>query len=296
MLFVRITSCTYVRVGSKHKISEFAGSYAVLLTKGDQHMSQQDQWHAHPSESSMSGGNPYLNTTTGVSSIFVKLVHDKASQSFSSYTRSAETAIPPPPPYLYPQLPSQPKRNIGYLITITVLTLLVVGLGSLEVVQVAANRLLTTYPYGSTGSNQAVITPAQHPTVPLKTASLQTLTPGTIKENSTLTCSVCTDPVLTTINSITIDTTNLRMISVVKLDNKRWAEQIVYFIELCLQDYIVKTYEGRGDLNTDIFVRAGQMAFKTEIFSLLPRPRVSYTLIADFGMSGITYDPLQLTF
>ena len=296
MLFVRITSCTYVRVGSKHKTSEFAVSYAVLLTKGDQHMSQQDQWHAHPSDSSMSGGNPYLNTPTDVSSTFVKPLHDKASQSFSPYTRSAETAIPPPPPYLYPQLPSQPKRNIGYLITITVLTLLVVGLGSLEVVQVAANRRLTTYPDGSTGPNQAVITPAQHATVPLKTASLQTLTPGTIKENITLTCGVCNDPVLTTINSITMDTTNLRMIWVVKLDNQSGAEQIDYFAEFSLQDSFGNTYEGTGDLNTDIFVRAGQMAFKTEIFSFLPRPGVSYTLIAHFGISGITYDPLQLTF
>ena len=36
--------------------------------------------------------------------------------------------------------------------------------------------------------------------------------------------------------------------------------------------------------------------FKTEIFSFLPRPGVSYTLVARFGISGITYDPLQFTF
>jgi len=93
-----------------------------------------------------------------------------------------------------------------------------------------------------------------------------------------------------------MDTTNLRMIWVVKLDNQSGAEQIDYFAEFSLQDSFGNTYEGTGDLNTDIFLRAGQMAFKTEIFSFLPRPGVSYTLIAQFGISGITYDPLQFTF
>ena len=56
------------------------------------------------------------------------------------------------------------------------------------------------------------------------------------------------------------------------------------------------TYEGTGSLNTDFFLSAGQTAFKTEIFSFLPRPGVSYMLVARFGVSGLTYDPLQFTF
>ena len=120
---------------------------------------------------------------------------------------SPETAIPPPPPGIYSPLVSQPKRNTGYQVALAVLTVLVVALGSLEVIQLAAHTPLTTYPSGSTGSKQAGITSAQRAMTPHKTVPVLTLTPGTIKENRRLTCSGCDDPVLTTINSITIDTT-----------------------------------------------------------------------------------------
>jgi len=74
------------------------------------------------------------------------------------------------------------------------------------------------------------------------------------------------------------------------------AEQIDYFAEFSLQDPFANTYEGTGELNADFFLRSGQTVFKTEIFSFLPRPGVSYTLVARLGTSGITYDPLQFTF
>jgi hypothetical protein len=35
---------------------------------------------------------------------------------------------------------------------------------------------------------------------------------------------------------------------------------------------------------------------KTEIFSFLPRPGVSYVLSARLGICGLTYDPLPVTF
>jgi hypothetical protein len=183
-----------------------------------------------------------------------------------------------------------------HVIAIAVLTLLVMMLGSLEVVQLAVPTLLTTYPSGSTESNQAGISPAQHTTSPFKPAPVQTVTAGTIKENMMLTCSVCDDPVHTTINSITIDTTHLRLIWTLTLQNQSGAQQIDYFAEFSLQDPLGNTYEGTGDLNSDFFVPARQMVFKTEIFSFLPRPGVSYTLVARFGISGITYDPIQFTF
>jgi hypothetical protein len=259
-------------------------------------MSQHELLNTHPSDSSMTVGNPCPSIPSDVSSTFVKPLHDGASQSPSPYTFSAGTAIPPPPPELYPPLLPQPKRNQVHLIAITVLAVLVMLLGSLEVVQLAAHTLLTTYPSGSTGSNQAGISPAQHTTSPFKPAPIPTLTAGTIKENMTLTCSGCNDPVHTTINSITIDTTHLRLIWNITLNNESGAQQIDYFAAFSLQDPLGNTYEGTGNLNTDFFLRAGQMVFKTEIFSFLPRPGVSYILVARFGISGITYDPLQFTF
>jgi hypothetical protein len=90
-----------------------------------------------------------------------------------------------------------------------------------------------------------------------------------------LTCSGCNDPVHTTINSITIDITNLRTVWTVTLNNQSGAEQIDYFIEFSLQDPLGNTYEGTVSLDSDFLLGAGQMVFKTEIFSFLPRPRVS---------------------
>src|SRR5260370_421366 len=173
-------------------------------------MSQQDQWQDHPSTASMPGRNHYPSMVADDSSTFVNPLHEGSSQSFSPYPSSTETAIPPPPPDLYPPLPSQPKTNRGYLIALAVLTLLVVLVGSLEVVQLAVPTLLKTYLSGSTESNQAGISPAQHTTSSFKPAPVQAVTAGTIKENITLTCSVCNDPVLTPITSITIYTTRTR--------------------------------------------------------------------------------------
>src|SRR2546430_938316 len=157
-------------------------------------MPQQEGLSPHPSDSRMQGGHPCPTIQSDTSSTFVKPLFDGASQSFSPYPYSAGTAIPPPPPYLYPPLPSQPKRNRVHVITITILAVLVVLLGSLEVVQLAVPTLLTTYPSGSTGSNHAGINPAQNTTSPFKTTPVRILTPGTIKENMMLTCGVCNDP------------------------------------------------------------------------------------------------------
>ncbi len=259
-------------------------------------MSQRDQWQAHPSNASMPGRSHYPSMVADDSSTFVKPLHEGSSQSFSPYTCSPETAIPPPPPGMNTPLLCQQKRNRGYQIALALLTVFVVVLGSLEVVQLAAHTPLTTYPSGSTGSKQAGITSAQPAIAPLKIATVSTLTPGTITENMRLTCSGCNDPVLTTINSITVDTTHLRTVWSVTLNNASGAQQIDYFAEFSLQDPLGNTYQGTGSLNTDFFLPAGQTVFRTEIFSFLPRPGISYTLVARFGIAGITYDPLQLTF
>jgi hypothetical protein len=259
-------------------------------------MMQQDHWQTHPSHAQMPERNHSPNMGADDSSTFVNPLHEGSSLSFSPYTFSPETAIPPPPPDLYPPLPSQFNTSRGYQIALAVLTLLVVVLGSLEVVQLAAHTLFPTYSSQSTGSNPAGISPAQHTTSLFKTTPVRILTPGTIKENMTLTCSGCNDPVHTTINSITIDTTNLRLIWTITLNNESGAQQTDYFAEFSLQDPFGNIYEGTGNLNTDFFLNAGQTAMKTEIFSFLPRPGVSYILVARFGVSGRTYDPFQLTF
>ena len=149
----------------------------------------------------------------------------------------------------------QPKRNTGYQVALVVLTLLVVVLGSLEVLQLATHTPVSTIPLGLRDRiKQYHTNPAW---TPLKTAP-KTLTPGTIKENGMLTCSGCDDPVLTTINSITVDTTNLRIIWTITLKNQSGAQQTDYFAEFSLQDPLGNTYEGTGNLNTDFFLSAGQ--------------------------------------
>src|SRR6266700_7483036 len=259
-------------------------------------MVHQDDWQTHPSHAKMPARNYASNMGADDSSTFVNPRHEGSSQYTSPYPYSAGTGIPPPPPDLYPPLPTQPKRNQGYFIALTVLTMLVVVLGSLEVVQLAAHTLLTTYPSGSAASKQAGISPTQHSTVSLKTTPVRTLTLGTIKENITLTCGGCNDPVHITVNSIALDITNLRTVWTVTLNNESGAQQIDYFAEFSLQDPLGNRYEGTGKLNTDFFLRAGQIVFKTEIFSFLPRPGISYILVARLGISGMTYDPLQFTF
>jgi hypothetical protein len=259
-------------------------------------MSYQEQRYTHPSHSSKTGGHPYQNMPMDASSTFVKPLHDGSSQSTSVYTHFTGTAIPPPPAYLYPPLPSRTQRSRGYLIAIAVLALMVVGLSALEVFQLAGNTLLAHDTFGSMGSNRPATTSARHATELLKTTPVRTLTPGTIKENILLTCGVCDDPVLTTINSITFDTTNLRMIWSVKLYDHSGAQQIDYFNDFSLQDPSGNTYDGTGDLNTPFSLSAGQIELETEIFSFLPRPAVPYTLVSRLSSSGITYDPVQFTF
>jgi hypothetical protein len=259
-------------------------------------MSYQEQQYASRYNSSKTGVSPYQSMSMDDSSTFVKPLHDGSSQSTSVYTNSTGTAIPPPPPNLYPQPPYQPRKNRGYLFVIAVLALMVVGLCSLEVFQLAGNTLLTHDTFGSQGSSQSAITPAQHAIAPHKATPAHTLTPGTIKENIMLGCGICNDPIHTTINTITVDTTNLRLVWIVKLNNESGAEQVDNFTDFNLQDPNGNIYEGTGNLNTVFILSAGQIVLETEIFSFLPRPGVSYTLIARLGGSGITFDPVQFTF
>ena len=113
-------------------------------------MLKQDHWQTHPSYAKMPGRNHSPNMGSDDSSTFVNPLHEGSSQSFCPYAYSPETAIPPPPQGIDSPFVSKPKRNTGYQVALAVLTLLVVMLGSLEVVQLAAHTPLTTYPSGST--------------------------------------------------------------------------------------------------------------------------------------------------
>ena len=104
-------------------------------------MTHQQRWQTYPSNASTSVRTPNPTMQEDDSATFVKPRHEGSSQPFTPYTYSEEE-IPPPPPYLYQQLPHQPKRNRGYVIAIVLLALLVVGLGALEVFQVAGGKLL----------------------------------------------------------------------------------------------------------------------------------------------------------
>ena len=246
-------------------------------------MTQQDEWQAHPINASRQGRQHAPNMEADNSSTYVKPAYKGSPQSFSPYTYAPETAIPPPPPGIDMPLVIPSKRFSGYRIALAVLIVLVVALGSLEVMQV------TRYAFEMTGSAQRTIA-RQQP------VSMRTVMPGTIKVHATLTCGMCNEPVLTTLTSIVVDTTDHRLIFRVTLQNVSGAQQIDYFAEFSLQDPFGNRYDGTGNLNSDFFLDAGQMAMKTEIFSFLPRPGVSYTLVARLGISGITYDPLQMTF
>jgi len=254
-------------------------------------MSHQDQWQAYPSYTHLSGKQDPSNRAEDDSSTYVNPVPVGSSQSFSPYGCSTETATPPPPPGIRAPFVPQSKRNTGYLIALVVLSVLVVALGSLELLQVATHTLGVSDPPASAGSHQASIIPTQHVAPPVRKQ-----TAGTIKENIMLTCSGCDDPVLTTITSIMVDTTNLRTIWTMRLKNVSGTQQIDYFAEFDLQDPFGNTYAGTGNLNTDYFLDAGQTTMKTEIFSFLPRPGVSYTLVAQLGISDIAFDPLQVMF
>jgi hypothetical protein len=246
-------------------------------------MLQPDPLQAHQPSACMPAWQYAPHIRMDDSSTFVNPLHEGSSEWISPYDFSPETAIPPPPPGIDGASVSLRVRDRGYRIALAVLVVLVLALGFLEMMQV------TKYASEMTGSTQHTI--ARPQTVPT-----MTVTPGTIKEHATLMCGMCNDPVHTTLTSIAVDTTNHRLIFNVTLQNVSGAQQIDYFAEFSLHDPFGNAYEGTGNLNTDFFLDAGQTAMKTEIFSFLPRPGVSYVLSARLGLSGLTYDLLPLTF
>jgi hypothetical protein len=258
-------------------------------------MTHQQRWQTYPSNASTSARTPKLNMQEDDSATFVKPRHEGSAQPFTPYTYTEEV-IPPPPPDLYQELPHQPKRNRGYVIAIALLAMLVVGLGSLEMYQIAGGKMLAQESSKSQGSNQSSMTSAQQTSVSQKATPIRTLTPGTIKENILLTCGVCDDPILTTISTITIDTTNQRMIWVVKLYNHSGEQQVDDFSVFNLQDLFGNAYEGTGSLNSSFILSSEQIELQNVIFSFLPRPGVPYTLITRLGVSGKSYEPIQFMF
>ncbi len=245
-------------------------------------MAQQDEWQTHPINESRQGRQHAPNMEADNSSTYVKPALEGSMQSFSPYTYAPETAIPPPPPGIDLPLVIPSKSISGYRIALAVLIVLVMALGSLEVIQV------TRYAFEMIGSAQRTI--ARQQPVPMRT-----VTPGTIKVHAMLTCGMCDEPVLTTLTSITVDTTDHRLIFGVTLQNVSGAQQIDYFAEFSLQDPFGNRYDGTRNLNTDFFLDVGQTAMKTEIFSFLPNPKTTYTLTTRLGISGTTYDPFQVT-
>jgi hypothetical protein len=191
--YVVRTGWTYIRIASKQHTLEFDRvSCSSFSTERGTFMTQQDEWQAHPINASRQGRQHAPNMEADNSSTYVKPAYEGSPQSFSPYTYAPETAIPPPPPGIDLPLVIPSKSFSGYRIALAVLIVLVVALGSLELLQVATHTLGVQDPSLSAGSNQAGIIPTLYPATHVKK-----LTAGTIKENVMLTCSGCDNPVLT---------------------------------------------------------------------------------------------------
>jgi hypothetical protein len=179
-------------------------------------MSQPDPWQTHLSYTKRAERNHATSMGADYSSTFVNPLHEGSSHGISPYEFFTETAMPPPPPCIDAPFVPHSKRNTGSLIAIVVLSVLVVALGSLEIMQqMVTHTPLKTYASVTTGSTQAGASSALRTSARQQTFPTRTVTPGTIKEHATLTCGRCSDPVLTTLTSITIDTTDRRLIFLV---------------------------------------------------------------------------------
>ncbi len=254
-------------------------------------MSQQEPQNPNQYNPATSAGNPYISTDD--SSTFVKLPLGvfNPPNSMNTQQSSSRSPIPPPPPNWQLQTTARPQSKRRYLIVITILVLMVLSLSILEVFQLIKGNSQQFTSNGFGGSTQSMTVSPQKTSVPTAT-----LTPGTITKNLLLKCGDCYDPVLTTISTITIDTTNMRMIWVIKLYNHSGAEQSDFFGDFTLHDPSGNKYPGTGELDNNYYLNSGETAQKQEIFAFLPHPGEIYTLTAKLGASSIVFDPEQFKF
>jgi hypothetical protein len=164
-----------------------------------------------------------------------------------------------------------------------------------------SGNISTAAPISAATTTQVPLTPlpttlTASPTVQPTPTIAQTVTFGTITKNVLLTCSGCDDPIRVTINTITFDPADGRMIWVISFQNVSGTWHYVQG-DFTLQDSSGNQFNGTGDASTSSYLDSGQAVQLKEIFTFVPTHGVSYTLSASVWIDRkITFDPVQFTF
>jgi len=140
-----------------------------------------------------------------------------------------------------------------------------------------------------------------NPTVQPTPTSLPIAPSGTITKNMLLTCSGCDDPILVTINTITFDPANERMIWAIAFHNVSGDTIYDWCATFTLQDPSGNKFQLTGEASQFSNLDPGQTEQLQGIFTFAVASGVSYTLSAtisdnDNKLFNITFDPVQLTF
>ncbi|GHO83006.1 hypothetical protein [Dictyobacter formicarum] len=148
---------------------------------------------------------------------------------------------------------------------------------------------------------------------PTATPSPKPAPSGVIQVNKTLTCGGCDDPVLITINSITVDDSLAKMTFAITLTNKTNQQQNFYCDQFQLITGLENTaYDGTGemvgyDANSQYInplrgLAASATAQTQVVFSFLPNVGQQYQLNVDMKKGSfsdspaIKFDPVALNF
>ncbi|MBA2288189.1 MAG: serine/threonine protein kinase [Ktedonobacteraceae bacterium] len=206
----------------------------------------------------------------------------------------------PPVVVTPPVQPAKSRSHTGYVVTIVVLILMLLGVSCWSVSLLANKQLGSTNPGGIT-------TPSQNPTgtsggnAPQANSaptSLPTASSGVLSKKIHLRCDSCNDPIRVDINTITIDTGNGRMLWDVTLTNISGNVQVFYLSDFTLQSLSDGTkYSGTGDILGVQNLPAGQNMEGNAIFSFVPFHGATYKLTAQVsGNGGINFNPVTITF
>lgn len=205
------------------------------------------------------------------------------STPFHPVTPAQPTPVSVPPAYRPPNIPSQIKsgrsRKIIIAQSIAIVLLLAVVLGfvfhSFPGINTALSNLSNSSP--ALGSTKLLATP------------------GTIQKNMQLkTCGGCDDPVLVTIDSITIDPTN--MVWSISLQDNTGAGGTPSFDDFTLEEPTGQKHQ--GTLGRSIyFLGAGQSQDTSATFPFVPYAGETYKLtVTIYAGSTVQFNPEYFTF
>lgn len=161
-------------------------------------------------------------------------------------------------------------------------------------------NISTAAPISAT-TTQVLVTPlpttlTANPTVQPTPTSVPPSPSGTITKNVLLTCSGCDDPILVTINTITFDPANERMIWAITFHNVSGGTIYDWYATFTLQDPSGNKFQLTGEASQPSTLDPGQAEQLQGIFTFAVTPDVSYTLSTGMSSNDITFDPVQFTF